>query len=90
MESDLYSDVHLYSIVFEANCVVRVRINLSALAPRIRRARWMPLDNGHDGDTLGVDGAQVGVFEETDEVSLGCLLKGHDGRGLETEIGLDR
>ena len=25
---------------------------------------------GHDGDTLGVDGAQVGVLEETDEVSL--------------------
>ena len=43
----------------------------------------------HDGDTFGVDGAQVGIFEETDEVSLGCLLKGHDGRGLETEIGLE-
>ena len=35
-----------------------------------------------------MDGTQVVVFEETDEVSLGCLLKGHDGRGLETEIGL--
>ena len=48
------------------------------------------LGNWHDGDTLGVDVAQVGVFQETDEVSLGCLLKGHDCRGLETEIGLDR
>ena len=36
-----------------------------------------------------MDGTQVGVFEETDEVSLGCLLKGHDGRGLETKIGLE-
>jgi hypothetical protein len=25
---------------------------------------------GLDGDTLGVDGAEVGVFEERDEVSL--------------------
>jgi len=25
---------------------------------------------GHDGDTLGVDGAQVGVFEESYEVGL--------------------
>ena len=28
---------------------------------------------GHDGDTLGVDGAQVGVLEQTDEVSLAGL-----------------
>ena len=25
---------------------------------------------GHDGDTLGVDGAQVGVLEEADDVRL--------------------
>ena len=43
---------------------------------------------GLDGDTLGVDGSQVGVLEEGDEVGLGSLLKGHDGRGLEAEIGL--
>ena len=34
---------------------------------------------GHDGDALGVDGAQVGVFEESDQVGLGGFLKGHDG-----------
>lgn len=44
---------------------------------------------GHDGDTLGVDGAQVGILEETDEVSLGRLLEGHDSRGLEAEISLE-
>ena len=44
---------------------------------------------GHDGDTLGVDGAQVGVLEETDEVSLGGLLEGHDGGGLEAQVGLE-
>ena len=44
---------------------------------------------GHDGDSLGVDGAQVGVFKETDEVSFGGFLKGHDGGGLESKISLE-
>ena len=30
---------------------------------------------GHDGDPLGVDGAQVGVLKEADQVGLGSLLK---------------
>ena len=34
---------------------------------------------GLDGDTLGVDGAQVGIFEEGDEVGLNGLLKSTDG-----------
>ena len=29
---------------------------------------------GHDGDTLGVDGAQVGVFEQTHEVGFASFL----------------
>ena len=44
---------------------------------------------GHDGDPLGVDGAQVGVLEESDEVGLAGLLQGHDGRALETQVGLE-
>ena len=44
---------------------------------------------GHDGDTLGVDGAQGGVLKETNEVSLRGLLEGHDGRGLESEVSLE-
>jgi histone H3 len=36
-----------------------------------------------------VDGAQVGVLEEGDEVSLNGLLKSTDGRGLEAEVGLE-
>ena len=31
------------------------------------------------GNTLGVDGSQVGVFEERDEVCLSSFLKSHDG-----------
>ena len=30
---------------------------------------------GHDGDPLGVDGAEVGVLEERDEVGLGGFLQ---------------
>ena len=44
---------------------------------------------GHDGDPLGVDSAQVGVLEETDEVGLAGLLQGHDGRALEAKVGLE-
>ena len=44
---------------------------------------------GHDGDSLGVDGAQVGVLEQTDQVSLAGLLKSHDGRALEAQVGLE-
>lgn len=35
---------------------------------------------GLDGDTLGVDGAEVGVLKERDEVSLNGLLESADGR----------
>ena len=44
---------------------------------------------GHDGDTLGVDGAQVGVLEETHQVSLAGLLQSHDGGALEAQVGLE-
>ena len=44
---------------------------------------------GHDGDALGVDGAEVGILEESDEVGLGRLLQSHDGGALEAEIGLE-
>ena len=44
---------------------------------------------GHDGDALGVDGAQVGVLEETNEVCLSRLLEGHDSRRLEAQVSLE-
>ena len=44
---------------------------------------------GHDGDTLGVDGAQVGIFEKTNQVSLSRFLESHDGAGLETQVSLE-
>ena len=44
---------------------------------------------GHDGDTLGVDGAEVGVLEEANKVGLSGLLERKDGRALEAEVGLE-
>ena len=44
---------------------------------------------GHDGHTLGVNGAQVGVLKQTNQVSLGGLLQGHDSRGLEAKVSLE-
>jgi hypothetical protein len=44
---------------------------------------------GLDGDTLGVDGAQVGVLKERDEVSLNGLLESADGGRLEAEVRLE-
>ena len=44
---------------------------------------------GHDGDSLGVDGTQVGVLKETNKVSLTSLLESHDSRGLESKVSLE-
>ena len=50
---------------------------LPVLLKHIRHGYDGPADVlWHDGDTLGVDGAEVGVLEETDEVSLAGLA-GH-------------
>ena len=43
---------------------------------------------GHDGDSLGVDGAQVGVLEEADEVGFGGFLESQDSGALESKVSL--
>ena len=47
------------------------------------------IDKLTDGDTLGVDGAKVGVFKERDQVCFNGLLKSSDGRRLEAKVGLE-
>ena len=44
---------------------------------------------GLDGDTLGVDGAEVGVLEKRDEVRFNRLLERADGGRLESEVRLE-
>jgi len=41
---------------------------------------------GKDSDSPGVNGAQVGVFHQADEVSLGSTLKSEDSGALEAKI----
>ena len=43
----------------------------------------------HDGDPLGVDGAQVGVLKQTNKVGLTGLLESHHSGALEAEVGLE-
>lgn len=39
---------------------------------------------GHDGDTLGMNRAQICVFKQANQVRLTCLLERHHCRTLET------
>jgi hypothetical protein len=43
---------------------------------------------GHDGDALGMNGAQVGIFEQANQVGFSRFLKRKDSRALETKIRL--
>ena len=43
----------------------------------------------HDGHTLGVDGAQVGVLEQTHQVGLSSLLQSQHCGALEAQVGLE-
>ena len=36
-----------------------------------------------------MDGAEIGILEKANKVSLRGLLEGHDSRALETEISLE-
>jgi hypothetical protein len=44
---------------------------------------------GLNGDTLGMDGTQVGVFKQADEVCLNRFLKSADSGRLEAEVRLE-
>jgi hypothetical protein len=63
---------------------------------RFRYLRAFPADTtgqldilGHDGDSLGVDGAQVGILKEPHQISLGCLLQGQHRGSLESQVALE-
>ncbi len=44
---------------------------------------------GHYGHPLGMNGCQVGVLKEANQVSLSSLLQSEDCAGLETEVSLE-
>jgi len=75
-----------WSLLLGAVCFERGEIHLCSLSTDLAGQLNVL---GHDGDALGVDGAQVGVFKQTNKVSLASFLKSHDSGALETQIGLE-
>jgi len=43
----------------------------------------------HDSNSLSVNGTQVSVFKQADQVTFASFLEGHDCGALESEIGLE-
>ena len=43
----------------------------------------------HDGNTLGVNGTQVGILKQSYQVGLGSFLQGQDSGTLESQITLE-
>jgi hypothetical protein len=43
----------------------------------------------HNGDSLSVNGTEIGVLEETDKIGLGSLLEGKHGLALESNVLLE-
>jgi hypothetical protein len=41
---------------------------------------------GHDGDTPGVNGAEIGVLKETNQIGFGSLLESKDSTSLKTQV----
>jgi hypothetical protein len=44
---------------------------------------------GHDGDTFAVDGTQVGVLKEPNNIELSRLLQGQQGHRAEPQLRLE-
>lgn len=44
---------------------------------------------GHDSNSLSVNGTQVSVFKQADQVTFASFLEGHDSGALESEISLE-
>ena len=43
----------------------------------------------HDRNSLSVDGTQVGIFKQADEVSFARFLQRHDGAALKAQVSLE-
>lgn len=62
------------------------RLNLSSLPPY--PASQLDVF-GHDGDSLGVDGTQIGIFKQPHQVCFASLLKGTDGCTLKPQVSFE-
>ena len=53
-----------------------------------KSAGCLNVENDSHSNTLGVNGSQVGIFKQRDEVCLSCFLKSHHSGRLEAQIRL--
>ena len=44
---------------------------------------------GHNGYAFSVDGRQVGVFKQSNEIGFACMLQSFYGLALEAQVGLE-
>ena len=79
------SSAELVATTFAAAVQFCVSVYLRAFAADAAGQRHVL---GHDGDAFDVDGTQVGVLEQADEVGLGGLLECEHGGRLETQVRL--
>jgi len=70
-------------------CVFSVRLFVTCLCPLSPDAASQLDVLWHDGHTLGMDGTQVCILEESNQVSFSGLLKSKHSGALEAEISLE-
>ena len=75
-------------VVFK-NTILEEAAQPSCLSPLATDAACQLDVLRHDGHTLGVDGAQVGVLEQTHQVGLSSLLQSQHCGALEAQVGLE-
>jgi len=44
--------------------------------------------SSHDGDSLGMDSAEIGVFEQSDQISFSGFLESQNSAALESQFRL--
>ena len=82
----MHHSASLECTIFIIQSVARLRHEMNSLGPLSPDPPGQLDVLGHDGDPLGVDGAQVGVLEQPDQVCFGSFLESHHGRRLEPRV----
>ena len=82
----MYIDVTLVSL-FQCARVCQVvqvvPVTLTTNAASQQHVSW------RDGDTPGMDDTQVGIFKNTDQISLGSFLLRHNSAALESQVSFE-
>lgn len=94
VEECLHADVEMFSsLESQASRIITKSKKATIITKRLRALPPQAASEldilALDGDTLSVDGAEVGILEEGDEVSLDGLLEGADGGRLEAQVRLE-